>query len=225
MTHINMCCVFGFYQWRGPGLLPVQVLGSSYVAGRTIFSFSWSERADVPGETKLQLLCGGRYSSQHPTDTENASDQREYLIKYETKRRMTRQRWDLKISVLPRQTALNAVEKLLDGGFCWVWIQGVQGQVAGVALRLYQCRETRTTQSLLKLLEKLEESPEKERKESGGGTMWAAGFESQLRKAGNLTDGPSPPTVWLTRNWHHSIWRSWQSPEDSWDQSGASVSM
>lgn len=54
------------------------------------------------------------------------------------------------------------------------------------------------------------------------------GPKSQLMKTQNndLTDGSSPQTAWLTRNWHHSIWRSWQNPKDSsWDRTDASEGM
>lgn len=183
----------------------------------------------------LQFLHRGRYSSQHPINTDSVSDKCQHLMKYDSsiKRSKNRKMYDLQISALPRQTALKCVEELLDGVFRWVWIQGIQVKVAGVAFRLYQCRKTRATQRLLKLLEKLEESPENKREiKKETELCWQQDNnlvpESQLIKAQSkdLTDGPSPQTVWLTRNWHRSIWKSWQNPEDSsWDQTGVPESM
>lgn len=178
----------------------------------------------------LQLLCQGRYSSS-PIDAVNVSDECQHQIKYVSsiKRIKNRRMYDLQVSTMSRQTTLKCAKQMLYVVFCWVWIQRIQVKIAGVAFRLYQCRKTRASQSLLKLLEKLEESPENKREIKRETKLWRQQDtnlvpESQLRKAQNngLTDGPSPQTVWLTRNWHHSILRSWQNPEDSsWDQTGA----
>lgn len=183
----------------------------------------------------LQLLHRDRYPSQHPIKTDNVSDKWQHWMKYDSsiKRIKYRKTYDLQILALPRQTALKCAEEVLDGVFRWVWIQGLQVKVVGVAFRLYQCRKTRARQSFLKPLEKLEESPANKRKiKKETELCWLQGNnlvpESQLIKtqSNDLTDGPSPQTVWLTRNWYHSIWRSWQNPEDSsWNQTGVPESM